>query len=110
MHNENPDCMFFNLWRIIVHPHGFAGAAGYVRDTRASRCWLLSNLWNNFQMTVAVRVQASTFFSRTANKNVKGDKGRKTEVKAARQREEERGRDEPQISAPECDCGPNGPA
>lgn len=48
MHNENPDCMFFKLRRVIVRPHGFAGAAGYVRESRASRCEA------DFQMIVAV--------------------------------------------------------
>lgn len=32
MRNEYPDCMF--QLRIIVYPCGYAGAAGYVRETR----------------------------------------------------------------------------
>lgn len=104
MHNENPDCMFFSLRGIIVHPHGFAGAVDYVTETRASRCRVLSNHWNNFQMIVAVWVQASIFLKQ------KCERGEKAAENGTRQSETERGPDKPRISAPECDCGPNGPA
>lgn len=107
MHNENPDCMFFNLRRIIVHPHGFTGAAGYVRETRASRCGVLSNSLRQLpddRGSLSPGIDLSLVGQ--ANRNVREDK----EVKTTRQRPAERGRDEPRISAPQCDCGPNGPA
>lgn len=86
MRYENQDCMFFKWRRLIVNPCGSTGAAGYVRETRTSRCEVLSNHWSNRCSSRGVNLSVVEKWSRT-NKcrcekmKVMRDKEWKTHIK-----------------------------